>query len=264
MNFLQISRPVDPISSETIFRIAGFPINNSTILIFLIALSIIFLCFFVIRRFKLRPDKTQSAIEIIYESMENHIIKLTGSKKEAKIILPFIGALFIFIGISNLLTIVPVLTNFTWNGKSILRPPTSDFNTAFGLAAGAILIIQLASIKDYGFFGYLGRFLKFKEVYLGFKKGFSSGFLSIVEFFIGLLDIVSEIAKIISLSFRLFGNMYAGMVLTTVFLGISAYILPSALVVSGLLFAIVQAIVFGSLITIFYMLSIKPINNKIN
>ncbi len=258
MNFFQISRPIDSISSETIFRIAGFPINNSTILIFLIALSIIFLCFFIIRRFKLKPDKTQSVIEIIYESIESHLTKLTGSRKEANIILPFIGAIFIFVGISNLLTIVPILTNFTWNGRSILRPPTSDFNTAFGLAVASILIIQLASIKDYGFFGYLGRFLKFKEVYLGFKKGLSEGFISIIEFFIGLLDIVSEIARIISLSFRLFGNMYAGMVLTTVFLGILAYVLPSVLVVTGLLFAVVQAIVFGSLITIFYMLSIKP------
>ena len=73
-----------------------------------------------------------------------------------------------------------------------------------------------------------------------------------------LFNIIGEIAKIISLSFRLFGNMYAGIVLTSVFLSILAYVLPSILVATGLLFAIVQTVVFGSLIAIYYMLSLKP------
>jgi len=258
MNFLQISRPIDTISSETIFRIFGFPINNSTVVIFFITIFIILISLFITRKFKLVPGKLQSIIEIIYEAIDDHLFKLIGNKSQVNTIFPFITAIFIFVGISNLFNILPVVTNLTFENKSVLRSPTADFNTTFAIAFAGILLIQFASIKDFGFWGYLGRFFKFKEIYYGFKKEISAGLIAMIEFFIGLLDIVSEIARIISLSLRLFGNMYAGMVLTTVFLGICAYILPTFLVATGLLFAIVQAVVFGSLIAIYYSLSMKP------
>lgn len=263
MNFLRISRPIDSIFSETIFRIAGFPINNSTLFMILILVLIALLCFFVIRRFKLNPNKTQCVVEIIYEGIEDILLQLTGSRRKASALFPFIGALFIFVGAANLLSIVPGLTSFIWDGKPAFRAPTADFNTTFSLAVSAIFIIQLASIRDYGFFGYIGKFLKFKEVCLGFKKGLGEGFISIIDFLIGLLDIIGEIAKIISLSLRLFGNIYAGIVLMTVIFGYLAYLLPSAWMALGLLSAVVQTIVFGSLVAAYYILATKPKEEEI-
>lgn len=257
MNILQIIRPTDSVNSETIFRILGFPVNNSTLCIILMVFLFAFFCFFVVRKFKIMPGALQTVVEMIYEAIENLILQLTASKRETKMLLPFVGSVFIFVGISNLLGSLPAITNVTFDGKSILRIPTADFNTTFAIALSAIIIIQIMSIKDFGIFGYIGRFLRFKEVYLGFKKGIKSGVISLVDFFVGFLDIISEGAKIISLSLRLFGNIYAGMVLLVVISRIMAYGLPSFLMGIGLMFAIVQAIVFGSLITVYYSLSVR-------
>jgi len=147
-------------------------------------------------------------------------------------------------------------------GSQIFRTPTADFNTTFGLAFGSIFIIQLVGIKEWGLFGHIGKFLQFKEVFLGFKKGFSFGSTALISFFVGLLDIIGEIAKVISLSLRLFGNMYAGEVLTIVLFGSLAYLLPSLWLAMGLLSAVVQAMVFGSLVTVYYAMALKPDEEK--
>lgn len=257
MNFLQIPKSIHSVSSETIFNVAGFKINNSTLFIVLIVFLVAAFCFFAVRRFRLIPGKTQAVTEIIYEGIENFLVSLTGNKKEAGLLLPFIGALFIFIAISNLFGMLPGLESFTWEGIQIFRTPTSDFNTTFSLALSALLIIQLMSILDFGFWGYLGRFFKFKEIYYGFKEGISAGFISIIEFFIGLLEAISEFTKVISLSLRLFGNVYAGITLTSVIFGIFSYFLPSILMASEMLFAVIQTIVFGSLVTVYYILATK-------
>src|SRR3989338_6366634 len=91
----------------------------------------------------------------------------------------------------------------------------------------------------------------------GFRRGITDGLISMVDFFIGLLDIFSEFAKLFSVSLRLFGNIYAaGLVLGTVIMGISAYVLPAIFIGLGLLFGFVQAVVFSALIAIFYILSL--------
>ena len=260
MNFLQISRPIDSIYSDTIFTIFGFKINNSTIFSIFILFLFVYICFFIIRKFKIMPSKVQIMIEIIYEFIEDFIFQITSSKRETKALLPFIGSLFLFIMFSNLLGSVPGLTNFTYDGKALMRIPTSDFSVTFSLALAAFIIIQIISIKDFGIIGYLGRFIKIKGLYIGFRKGIKGGIFSIVDFFIGFLDIIGEFAKIVSISLRLFGNMYAGIVLASVISGLMAYGLPSFLLAMGLLVGVVQAIVFSSLITIYYVFAVKVKN----
>ena len=262
LNFLQISRPIDLIYSETIFTIAGFQINNSTIFIFLILLLCALFCFYVVTRFTLLPGKIQGAVELVYELIENLVLQITGSKKQTKFILPFVGSIFLFVLFSNLMGILPGLTNITYNGKALLRIPTADFSTTFSLAVASMAVIQIMSIKDFGMLGYVGRFIKIHEVYFGFKDGFTNGMISVVNLFVGFLDIIGEIAKVVSISLRLFGNMYAGIVLATVIGGIMAYVLPVFLVAMGLLVAVVQAIVFTSLVTIYYMLAIRSAPEK--
>jgi F-type H+-transporting ATPase subunit a len=117
--------------------------------------------------------------------------------------------------------------------------------------------LNILSIKEWGFFGYLGKFFKFKEIYLGFKKGIGEGLMSIIDFLIGLLDIIGEIAKVISLSLRLFGHMYSAEVLEPLMVWALAYFVPVIWSSMSLLSGVVQAVVFGSLVTAYYMLSIK-------
>jgi len=258
MSLLHIQREIATIEPGIVFRVFGFPIANSTLLITVITLLIAAFCFFAVRKFTLYPGKFQVLVEEIYLGMCNLIVQITGNKKMADKIFPLIGSLLVFIFISNFIGLIPGITVFSFGGDSVFRTPTADVNTTLGLAVGCMLVIHGTMLKQKGVFGYLGTFFKVKEVVQGFRSGIKSGLLSLVDLFIGLLDIIGELAKIVSLSLRLFGNMYAGDVLATILLGLFAYVIPAAWLGMNLLSAVVQAVVFSALVTVFYSLAVSP------
>ncbi len=255
--FLQLKREVTPIAPEVLGFIGGLPITNSFMASVLVALVIALVGLIVVPRFRERPGIFQSLAELAYEAMVGLIAQITSSMKLARDVVPLVTALFVFIGLANLLGIIPGLSSITWGGISLFRTPTSDFNTTVGLALGVVLLIQIDSIRVWGPVGYFLRFFKFKELYQGVRGGASAFATAVIEFLIGLLDIFSEIAKVISLSFRLFGNMFAGEVLMVLLLGAFAFVIPAFWLSMSMLFALVQAIVFGALATAYYTLAMK-------
>ena len=262
MNFLQIKRDTAGIDPEIIFSIGGFPISNTTLLLLLIAIVLFLFSFFKIRKFKIKPTKVQALTEILYEGIVGLINQITGSAKLSKRILPIIGTLLVGIGIANLVTlVVPGLTSITFDGVSIFRTPTADFNTTFSLALACVILTHIVSIVDWGFFGHVGKYLQFAEIYKGFRQSPSKGGLALVGFFVGILDVIGEFAKVVALSLRLFGNMYAGEVLMIVIFGGLAYLLPSLWIAMSLLTAVVQALVFGLLVAAYYTLAVKPMED---
>ena len=134
---------------------------------------------------------------------------------------------------------------------------TTDFNTTFGLALAVIVTMQIVGMKEQGVFGYLSHFIQIKQVVHGFKKGFGDGMVAIIGFFVGLIEIISELAKMLSLSLRLFGNLFAHEVLTVILLGAFAFGVPALWMGMGVLVGIVQSIVFVALVTVYYSLVLK-------
>lgn len=259
INFLQVKNELPAISPDVIFHVKGFPISSSVLLGFAIMSAIAVFCFIFIKKyFSIKPGKSQTFVEMLYEGMIDLISQITASKTMSEKMLPLIGSLFIFIGISNLIEIIPIFGSITFGGKAVFRSPTSDFNTTFALAFAMLLVVQVASIKSWGIFGYFGKYFQFGGVIKGFRTSLGEGMMSIINFLIGLMDIISEIAKVISLSFRLFGNIYAGQVMAVIIMGALAYALPAGWSILGILFGAVQAIVFGSLIAAYYMIALKP------
>lgn len=252
MEYLQVKQNIPEISPDIIFYIGNWPISNSFLLSFLILILFGFLCLLTRIALNRKYGNFLAFIEIFYESLLSFLTKLSGGEKNAKFILPLSASIFFYIVVSNIISIIPGLTSITYNNISIFRSPTSDFNTTFGLALGMVIIINLISLKDYGFFDYFGKFLQFKSVILGFKKGLKEGLLSVVNFMIGILDVIAEMAKVISLSLRLFGNVYAGEVLIVILFGAVAFLVPTIWMSMSLLFGLVQAIVFSSLVTVYY------------
>ena len=257
MNRFQIQREIATVGPEILGFLGGFPIANSFLLSLVIVVLVAVMGFVVVKTFGLLPGKFQNVVEVMYEHIVDLIQEIVGTRTIAQKVVPLVAALFVYIGIANIIGLIPGVTSFTYDGSPLLRTPTSDFNTTVGLALGMVLLIQFVSIKDHGILGYIGRFIKIKEVVQGFRKGIKDGFMAIVDFFIGLLDIISEGAKVISLSFRLFGNMFAGEVLAVLLLSAFAFLLPALWLSLNLLFAVVQAIVFGSLAAAYYGLALK-------
>ena len=251
-------RDISTIGPSTIFEIGGFPVTNSTLFMVLVTILLIVFVVIALRKKSLIPGKGQAFFEIVYEAVERQINTITASSYHTKRVLPIIGSIFIFVGISNYFGLMPGLGSITFDGKSLFRIATSDFNTTLGLAFGAIVVLHFVSIKDFGLWGHINKFIPIKQLGEDMKKGALAPIYMFVTILIACLDIVGEFAKAVSVSLRLFGNMYAGDVLTTVLIGIFAFLLPSFWVAFGMLGALVQTIVFGSLITVFYMQAAGP------
>lgn len=256
---LRIKRNIAPIESEVIFSIWNFHVTNSTlallVVIGLVAMAAVLLKIWT----RLNPGRFQNVLEFIYEKILEAVAGIAGSRERAEKIFPLIGSLFVFIILSNIITFIPGFSSLTFNEKNIFRTATSDFNTTFGLAVAMVLFIQFINIKEIGVLEYIGKFFQFHVVIKGFRSGLNQGFVSIISFCVGLLDIVSEFAKVVSLSLRLFGNMFAGEVLATVILGGLAIGLPAVWMSMNLLAAVVQTLVFSFLVTAYYAMALKPL-----
>jgi F-type H+-transporting ATPase subunit a len=254
--FIQFKRGLVPIASDVVFHIWGFPIANSTLSLVFITLVVLFVGLYIRRNISVdNPGKLQSFLEMIFEALVSQIKTVTGSEYHTTRIFALISTVFVFVGFSNFLGLMPGPGSITWNGVSIFRTATSDFNTAFGIAFGCLIVFQLVTINDFGLKGFFLKFIPLNKLAQDVKKGGLAPMYIFVTLLNAVLDIIGEIAKGISASLRLFGNMYAGEVLTSVLIGLVAFVLPSFWIVFGLLGALVQTVVFGSLITVFYMQS---------
>lgn len=255
---LGFTRDLISIQPEIIFSIGGFGIANSTLMIFVMMLGFFFLGRYMTRTFKIIPGKFQLMMEFLYTGVMDLVIQITNNEKHAKKIFPIIGTILIYFALANVISIIPGLTDITYNGVALLRTPTSDFNTAFGVSLATVLVLNMVSIREWGIFGYLGNFFNFKGIYLGFKKSLMDGFIGMVEFFVGVLNIIGELAKVISLTFRLFGNIYAGQVLAIIIMGAFAYVLPTVWSVMSNFTGLLQGFVFAALVAVYYTLALKP------
>lgn len=186
------------------------------------------------------PKTLQNLIEIIFEGAWNFIDSILNDKEKTRKAFPFIFTLFIFILVANLANFIPGQAALTIKEGDklvpVLRGVMADYGMVFVLTLISVITVQIVGVIICGPFGYLGKFFNFKNPLL---------------FFVGLLEVVGEVAKILSLSFRLFGNIFAGEVLLSVFLFIFPFILPLPFMLLELVTALIQAFVFSVLTLVF-------------
>ncbi|MDQ7020939.1 MAG: F0F1 ATP synthase subunit A [Candidatus Dojkabacteria bacterium] len=186
------------------------------------------------------------------------IAKIVGDKEVGRKIMPAISAVFVYILIDNVLGIlIPFLGAVTYDGSSIFVTSTSDLNTTFGIASTVVLWTHYESIKKNNPIKHILKFIKLDSVANGIKKGPGGVGLALIDVFIGILDIVSEFAKSLSLSLRLFANMFAGEVLMTLLLSSLALVLPISLMFMGIFTGTLQALVFAALSASYFGAALK-------
>lgn len=255
------------VRADVLGEIAGWPISNTTT--FLIFTLFIFIVFtFVAKRFKAVPTFFQSIVELILESIEKLVDSLTGGRKHRNTELLFpIAAIFLIIGFINIVGSFPIINQITWSSHEHLIPffrkATSDINVTLPLALTIVLSMQFFGVKNWGFFGYFKRFLPLHILVKETKEhGVGGFFMGLIEVFVGLLEFVSEMVKVVSLSLRLFGNMFAGEILLAILTGIFAIALPAVWLGFDFMVAIIQTIVIGCLTAVYYVLVIKEKDQK--
>jgi F-type H+-transporting ATPase subunit a len=222
---------------EYILLISGISITNTflTSILVTVFLGILGIIFYV---------KKQSHRNIIINGLRILIFELlkltdtvTRDRKLSKKILPLVATFFLFIVTANLFALVPgFLGSFfvqTPQGElSLLRSPNSDLTTTLALALFSVISIQFFSLRVLGLKKYLGRFFNFTNP---------------IKFILGFFEMISEAVKILSFSFRLFGNIFAGEVLLLVIAFLVPYIIPLPFMILEVFVGIIQAFIFAVL-----------------
>lgn len=263
-SIFQVHEEIPTIAAPILGDIGFLSIATSSITVMLITVIVMLMCTSAAKS-KLIPNKVQHLFEMFYEQVFAFILSIVGDKKRAETIVPYVGALMTYLLIANLLPMMPgvsgLYVSIAGEHIPLLRGATTDFNTTFGLALAVIVTMQIVGMREQGVLGYLSHFIQIKQVYKGFRKSFGEGAVSLVGFFVGLIEIISEFAKMLSLSLRLFGNLFAHEVLTVILLGAFAYGVPAIWMGMGFLVGVVQSIVFVALVTVYYSLVLKKDDN---
>ena len=232
------------IAAEQLFHFGAWPVTNTLLVAIGVSLVLIALGLFIRARLAAVPGTVQNVAEILVDGALGVIESVTHDRAKAEKFLPIVFTIFLFVILSNWVEVIPGLgTIGVWQmheGKAelipFLRSASADLNVTLALAIFSVMAIQVVGITALGVWRYVSRFFNFH---------------SIVGFFVGLLELVLEMAKIISFSFRLFGNIFAGEVLLLVMLFLVPYLIPLPFLALELFVGFVQALVFAMLTTVF-------------
>ncbi len=228
------------LQAEKIFDIAGWPVNNSLLAGVLASVIIIIIFTLATRQMVRKPKgKFGQAVEALVEAILGMIEEVTHDRAKAMRFFPLLMTLFIFILLANWMGLLPgfgSITIMTHEGAvPLLRGANADLNTTLALAMISVIMTQVYAIRELGVGKHLSKYFSKNPV------------LS----FVGFLEIVGEFSKMISFSFRLFGNIFAGEVLLIVISGLVPIVGPLPFFGLELFVGLVQALVFTMLSLVF-------------
>ncbi|MGM0437284.1 MAG: F0F1 ATP synthase subunit A [Bacillota bacterium] len=190
------------------------PITDTLLVSWVVVVVLVIAAKIIGSNLELVPGKVQNATELLLTSIEDQIEPMLPG--EGRKFLPFIGTIFIFVGVSNLSGVLPGVPN-----------PTADINTTLGLALLVFILMHFEGMRENGIWGYI--------------KGFAEPVFILLP-----LNIISELAKPISHSFRLFGNIVGGGIIITLIYQAAPWLIPIPLQAwFDIFIGLIQALIFG-------------------
>ncbi|KKW23324.1 MAG: ATP synthase subunit a [Parcubacteria group bacterium GW2011_GWA2_51_12] len=248
-----------PLAAETIFQIGPLPVTNTYINSTIVLVLFLILGLLLRKRTAEVPGKLQNFVESVFEVLLGYSDRVTHDRKKSLRFFPLVGSLFFFILISNWLGIFPGIGSIgRWlvvHGEAelvpLFRPANTDLNMTLAMAVLGVVASHVFGVVAIGFWKYANKFVKLGDIWHSFRKGGISIFVAVVEFGVGLIEIFSEVAKMVSLSLRLFGNVFAGEVLLTVMASLLAFIVPLPFIALEVLVGLIQAVVFAMLVLVY-------------
>ncbi len=241
------------LAAEKLFSFFGIPVNNAIFTTWIVMAVLIVMAVMVRRKLSTIPGRFQATLEMVYGYFLDTADNVVGNPKVVREMMPFVMTLFLFILLSNWTGVLPGNSTVGISHAaaasaeekhhiiSFLRPPSTDLNMVLVMAMLAVGYVQYLGMKYVGVKKYLGKFFNFSGP---------------IQFFIGILEFISELTRTLSYTFRLFGNIFAGKVLVTVmfFLTISFVpfvpILPVPFFMLEMFVGAIQAFVFCFLVIV--------------
>lgn len=260
--WLIVERPTPTLPVETIFHIAGFPVSNSVIAAWITIVFLVVVSYIATRRIKLVPGRLQTIVEFFLGWIYD-LCQTVAGEKNGRRFFPLVVTIFLFVMFNAWLGLLPgygsiFVTNAEGHTVHLLRPANTDINLPLALAFISFFAVWYYGLR-YQKIGYLKQFFNFGPLFCSLgqlftgkiKAGFGGLIGGIIGVFVGLLELLSVFIRIVSFTFRLFGNMTAGEIL----LLLTVFLVPWVVVLIfyglELLVGFVQALIFALLTLVF-------------
>ena len=202
--------------------------------------------------------------EVVYEAAAN-FIEDTAGKDYGRKFFPVCMTIFLFVLVNAWLSLVPGFETIRYHGQPVFRNANTDINVPLMLAIVSFLFVEYWGFKAHGL-PYLRKFFNIRPLMRGIaqlitgkvRSGLGGITMGAITVFTGLLEIMSELIRIVSFTFRLFGNMTAGMVLTLMMIYLIPWAAPSIFYGLEAFLGFVQAVIFGGLTLCFLVIAVMP------
>jgi F-type H+-transporting ATPase subunit a len=230
-------------TGEELFRVGPIGYTNAHLTMALVILLLAGVSFVATRGMRERPAGLQNATELLVQGLSDFVLSIGG--RGALKYLPLFGTLFLFIVLSNWLSVVPFIGQVKF-----LHSPTADYHTNFAMAALAFIAYQTEGFRHLRL-SYPKRWFNFS----GFKDGPAIG---VIFVFVGFIELFSELFRMLTLTLRLWGNVFGGEIMLVVMSGI--LFLPGLamlFVVLEVFIGLVQGLVFALLVLMYFILAIE-------
>ena len=229
---------------ELLFSISGLRVSNTLLATLVVDIVIILLVVLVRRRLSLFPGKFQAAVESIVEYLQTTTQQVAGNR--TPLIFPWVAIFFLYIVFSNLIGLLPGFGTIGFTRGTgfvpLLHVSTSDLNLTLALAVVSVVATNIIAIRTVGLGMYLRRFFALNPLLL----------------FVGLLELLQELTKFVTFSFRLFGNISAGEAVLGTMSALLAFVVPVPFLAFELLVAVIQGLVFALLTMAFMTMLTEP------
>jgi F-type H+-transporting ATPase subunit a len=241
------------LAPDIIGHVFGVPITNTLLTVWLSMAVIAVLAFVIRARLAEIPGRLQTACEGLFGLAYDYMADVLESEKLARRFFPLIMTIFIFILFLNWIGLLPgvdaigINTTTEDHGETALKfipffhPAATDLNITIAFALIAFFAIELSGIFLLGVWKYGGKFFNFS---------------SPLNFFIGIIELFSELARLVSFAFRLFGNVFAGKTLLLVVMFFVPFVLPVPVLAFEVFVGFIQAFIFAILTLYFVKLAI--------
>ncbi|HAQ02790.1 TPA: hypothetical protein DEP30_02915 [Candidatus Nomurabacteria bacterium] len=251
--------------AEPIFHIGDFTVTNALFTSWIVVFILITLAVVIKSKLKKVPRGIQNIFEIVIEGAESLCDQVTNSRAITNKAFPIVFTVFIIVLFNNWIGIFPLggfgLVEMGEHGKMfipLIRSGTADINGTLPLAIMSVIGANIFGIISIGLWKTINKYVNLSalgSIFTKIKKDPMILMTAPIMFAVGILELVGEFAKVASLSFRLFGNVFAGEVLLASMGAIMAYLLPTPFLLLEVMVGVIQAFIFAILTLVYYTIS---------
>jgi len=227
------------ISAEKLGDFLGLPITNALVTSWVVIFILVVTAFLVQKRLKLIPSRFQTLMEWMVGGIYDYVAETLESKENARKFFPLIMTIFLFLFIGNMIHFIPGIGSLEFMHVPLLRAPATDLVVPLTLALISFFVVEISGILAIGVWKYGGKFLV-------------NPLRNPMGFGIGLIELIGEFVRVVSLSFRLFGNILAGEIVISVAIFFIPYLGPLPLMLFEIFIGTLQAAIF-TMLTLFYI-----------